>query len=61
MSHELTEVDRGDAGLKGGGTGHGHVPPLYIKSPGYQATAYRFAGLPQPALWVEHAEVEDEH
>jgi hypothetical protein len=27
---------------------------------GYQATAYRFGGL-QPMLWVEHAEVEDEH
>jgi hypothetical protein len=30
------------------------VPPL-----GYQAIAYRLAGL-QPALWVEHAAVEDE-
>jgi hypothetical protein len=27
----------------------------------YQARAYSIGGLPQPALWVEQAEVPDEH
>jgi hypothetical protein len=34
---------------------------LTIPPSGYQARAYSIGGLPQPALWVEHAEVSDEH